>query len=133
MPANVYFSYGSAVTPPGTANFTLSAQPNNQNNPNVEPQESKNYELGGKIGFYDNKLSLSTALFRTDNENVIFTVDATAIPPVFNQDDDQRVNGIHDRIARADHAAVAGAREPRVSGYAADQPEPVEQRQAPRR
>jgi catecholate siderophore receptor len=91
--ANVYFSFGSAVTPPGTANFTLSAQPNNQNNPNVKPQESKNYELGGKVGLYNNRLSLSTALFRTDNENVIFTVDATAIPPVFNQDDGQRVTG----------------------------------------
>jgi catecholate siderophore receptor len=91
--ANVYFSYGSAVTPPGTANFTLSAQPNNQNNPNVKPQESKNYELGGKVGLYDNRLSLSAALFRTDNKNVIFTVDATAIPPIFNQDDGQRVNG----------------------------------------
>jgi catecholate siderophore receptor len=91
--ANVYFSYGSAVTPPGTANFTLSAQPNNQNNPNVKPQESKNYELGGKVGFYGNRLSLSAALFRTDNENVIFTVDASAIPPIFNQDDGQRVTG----------------------------------------
>ena len=92
--ANVYGSYGSAITPPGTANFTLSAQPNNQNNPNVKPQESKNYEIGGKFGLYQNKLSLSAALFRTDNTNVIFTVDAAAIPPVFNQDDRQRVNGI---------------------------------------
>ena len=32
-------------------------------------------------------------MFRTDNKNVIFTVDATAIPPIFNQDDGQRVNG----------------------------------------
>ena len=89
----MYLSYGSAVTPPGSANFTLSAQPNNQNNPNVEPQKSRNYEVGGKIGLYDNRLSLSLAAFRTDNENVIFTVDAAAIPPVFNQDDRQRVNG----------------------------------------
>jgi catecholate siderophore receptor len=92
--ANLYFSYGSSVTPPGTANFTLSAQPNNQNNPNVKPQESKNYEVGGKVGLFRSRLSLSGALFRTDNENVIFTVDATAIPPIFNQDDKQRVNGI---------------------------------------
>jgi catecholate siderophore receptor len=91
--ANVYVAYGSAVTPPGTANFTLSAQPNNQNNPNVKPQESRNYEIGGKVGLYGNRLSLSAALFRTDNENVIFTVDAAAIPPVFNQDDRQRVDG----------------------------------------
>ena len=91
--ANVYFAYGSAVTPPGTANFTLSAQPNNQNNPNVKPQESRNYEIGSKLGFYNNRLSLTAAAFRTDNENVIFTVDATAVPPIFNQDDFQRVNG----------------------------------------
>jgi catecholate siderophore receptor len=92
--ANVYFSFGSAVTPPGTANFTLSAQPNNQNNPNVKPQTSKNYEVGGKVGLFDSRFSLTAALFRTDNENVIFTVDATAIPPVFNQDDVQRVKGV---------------------------------------
>ena len=92
--ANLYFAYGSSITPPGTANFTLSAQPNNQNNPNVKPQESRNYELGGKVGLFGSRLSLSGALFRTDNENVIFTVDATAIPPIFNQDDEQRVNGI---------------------------------------
>ena len=36
--ANVYLWFGSTVTPPGTANFTLSSQPNNQNNPNVDPQ-----------------------------------------------------------------------------------------------
>ncbi len=91
--ANVYLSYGSTVTPPGTANFTLSAQPNNQNNPNVEPQESRNYEIGTKIGFFQNRLSLTGAAFRTDNENVIYTVDAAAVPPIFNQDDGQRVNG----------------------------------------
>jgi catecholate siderophore receptor len=91
--ANIYLSYGSTVTPPGTANFTLSSQPNNQNNPNVEPQESTNYEIGGKFGVFDNKLSVSLAAFRTENKNVIFTVDATAIPPIYNQDDGQKVNG----------------------------------------
>jgi len=92
--ANVYLSYGSAMTPPGSANFTLSAQPNNQNNPNVKPQESKNYELGAKFGLYGGRLSVSAAAFHTANENVIFTADATAIPPIFNQDDAQRVNGL---------------------------------------
>jgi catecholate siderophore receptor len=93
--AGVLYSLTDAanVTPPGTANFTLSAQPNNQNNPNVKPQESTNYEVGGKFGLYDGRLSLSAALFRTNNKNVIFTVDAAAIPPVFNQDDAQRVDG----------------------------------------
>ena len=33
-------------------------------------------------------------MFRTENENVIFTVDATAVPPIYNQDDGQVVNGV---------------------------------------
>ena len=91
---NVYASYGTAVTPPGSANFTLNTQPNNQNNPNVDPQVSKNYEVGTKWDFAGGRLSLNGAVFHTVNENVIFTVDATAVPPVFNQDDRQIVNGV---------------------------------------
>ena len=33
-------------------------------------------------------------MFRTENKNVIFTVDATAVPPIFNQDDSQLVKGV---------------------------------------
>ena len=91
---NVYLSYGTSVTPPGTANFTLSAQANNQNNPSVEPQESTNLELGSKWDVAGGRLSLTGAVFRTENKNVIFTVDATAIPPVYNQDDGQLVKGV---------------------------------------
>jgi catecholate siderophore receptor len=90
---NMYFSYGSNLTPPGSANFTLSAQANNQNNPNVEPQESTNVEIGSKWDFAAGRVSVNGAVFRTENKNVIFTVDATAIPPLFNQDDGQLVNG----------------------------------------
>jgi catecholate siderophore receptor len=90
---NVYFAWGNTKTPPGTANFTLSSQPNNQNNPNVDPQISTNVEVGSKWEFYGSRLSLTGAAFRTKNENVIFTVDATAVPPIFNQDDAQRVTG----------------------------------------
>ncbi len=91
---NVYFSYGTTVTPPGAANFTLSAQTNNQNNPSVKPQESANVELGTKWDVAGGRLSLTGAVFHTENKNVIFTVDAAAIPPVYNQDDGQIVNGV---------------------------------------
>ncbi len=91
---NLYASVGTSVTPPGTANFALNAQPNNQNNPNVEPQESTNYEVGAKWDVAGGRLSLNAAVFRTENRNVIFTVDATTIPPLYNQDDSQRVNGL---------------------------------------
>jgi catecholate siderophore receptor len=96
---NLYVSFGSSVTPPGTANFTLSAQANNQNNPSVKPQESTNFEVGTKWDFFGTRLSLTGAAFRTLNENVIFTVDAAAIPPVYNQDDRQLVKGVTGGIA----------------------------------
>jgi catecholate siderophore receptor len=91
---NAYVAYGTSVTPPGNANFTLSTQPNNQNNPNVDPQESTNVEVGTKWDFGNGRLSLNGAAFRTKNTNVIFTVDATAIPPIYNQDDRQLVKGV---------------------------------------
>jgi catecholate siderophore receptor len=90
---NVYVSYGTGATPPGGANFALSTQPNNANNPSVEPQLSANFEVGSKWDFVGGRLSVNGAVFRTENKNVIFTVDATAIPPLFNQDDSQLVKG----------------------------------------
>ena len=91
---NVYASYGSSLTPPGSANFQLNAAPGNQNNPNVDPQKSINYEVGSKWDLAGSRLQLTGAYFWTKNENVIFVVDAAAVPPIFNQDDEQRVNGV---------------------------------------
>ncbi len=90
---NAYMSYGSTITPPGTGNFALSAQPNNANNPNVDPQTSRNFEIGSKWEFLAGRLSANLALFDTRNENVIYTIDATAVPPLFNQDDEQHLQG----------------------------------------
>jgi catecholate siderophore receptor len=90
---NVYASYGTSVAPPGTANFTLSAQVNNQNSPSVKPQRSSNLEVGSKWDLAGGRASLTAALFHTVNENVIYTLDATSIPPLYNQDDRQVVNG----------------------------------------
>jgi len=91
---NVYLSYGTTATPPGTANFTLSSAANNQNNPNVKPQQAANYEVGSKWDLPGGRASLTSAAFHTVNKNVIFSVDATAIPPVYNQADSQTVNGV---------------------------------------
>ncbi|HEY6508386.1 MAG TPA: TonB-dependent receptor, partial [Vicinamibacterales bacterium] len=91
---NVYLAYGTSVTPPGAANFALSGQANNQNNPSLKPQESTNLELGSKWDVAGGRLSLNGAVFHTENKNVIYTIDATAIPPLYNQDDGQLVNGV---------------------------------------
>lgn len=91
--ANVYASYGRTVTPPGSGNFALSAQANNANNPNVDPQISRNLEIGAKWDLFSRRLSATAALFDTRNENVIYTIDATTVPPLFNQDDAQILQG----------------------------------------
>jgi catecholate siderophore receptor len=91
---NIYVSYGSSLTPPGSANFQLNAAPTNQNNPNLDPQESTSYEVGTKWDLGGNRLQLSGAYFYTENTNVIFVVDPTAVPPIVNQDDGQRVKGV---------------------------------------
>ena len=129
---NVYVSYGGTVTPPGTANFTLSAQANNQNNPNVESADLDATSRSAASGTSPSgRLSLTGALFHTENKNVIFTVDATAVPPIYNQDDAQRVNGVtlgaSGRITRQ----LAGAGELRVSRRDARVAERRHQRQSP--
>jgi catecholate siderophore receptor len=92
--ANVYLSYGTTVTPPGEGNFQLSAAANNVNNPNLDPQRSANLEAGTKVDLARGRLALIGAVFRTRNKNIIYTVDANAVPPIFNQDDDQLVKGV---------------------------------------
>jgi catecholate siderophore receptor len=72
----------------------LNAGAANQNNPNVDPQKSTNYEVGSKWNLAGSRIQLSGAFFHTENENVIFVVDATAVPPIFNQDDGQVVKGL---------------------------------------
>lgn len=105
---NAYIAYGTSVTPPGTGNFALSAQPNSANNPNVDPQVSTNFEVGTKWELLNRRLAATMALFDTRNTNVIYTIDATAVPPLFNQDDGQIVRGATlGLVGRlADHWAV---------------------------
>ena len=90
---NLYVSYGSSLTPPGSANFSLNADATNQNNPNIDPQKSVSYEAGTKWDLAGSRLQLTGAIFWTENTNVIYVVDGTAVPPIFNQDDGQRVTG----------------------------------------
>lgn len=92
---NLYASYGSSATPPGSANFQLSAAEANQNNPNVEPQKSTNYEVGTKWSLANSRFLLSGAFFYTENTNVIYVIDNTTIPPLFNQDNGQKVQGVN--------------------------------------
>lgn len=64
---SIYASYATSQTPPGSANFLLSATANNQNNAALDPQETDNVELGTKWSLFDDQLTLTAALFRTEN------------------------------------------------------------------
>jgi catecholate siderophore receptor len=88
---SVYVAYGTTVTPPGGTNFTLSSSASNQNNPSFDPQESESIELGTKWDLLDEKLQLSTAIFRTKNTNVVYTEPGTND---VHSDGDQLVNGV---------------------------------------
>lgn len=90
--SSVYGLVATSKSPPGGTNFTLSAAANNAANVNYDPQETTNYELGGKWDLLKQKLSLSAALYRTDVKNEV-EVDPTNAA-VFYQNGKKRVQGI---------------------------------------
>ncbi len=97
--SSIYLAYGHTVTPPGTANFSLNTTTNptsgaitSNANINSDPQESTNIELGGKWDVLDAKLSLTSALFYTRNENTIYQNDPTDLTS-YSQDGAQDVYG----------------------------------------
>lgn len=70
---SVYISRATTQLPPGGANFTLSATTTNANNPDMEPQKSTTDEVGTKWDLLNNKLSLTTAIYKTTVENETMT------------------------------------------------------------
>ena len=70
---SVYISRATTQLPPGGANFTLSATTTNANNPNMDPQKSTTDEIGTKWDLLNNRLSLTTAVYKTVVENETMT------------------------------------------------------------
>ena len=64
----IYTAYATSYTPPGSANFALSATANNQNNGALDPQKTENVEIGSKWNLLDNQLNVTGAIFRTEND-----------------------------------------------------------------
>ncbi len=69
---SLYASYGVSLRPPGS-DFTLSTAAGNQNNPNTDPQETTNLELGVKWDLFKGRLQATGAYFETVNDNTVFT------------------------------------------------------------
>ena len=64
---SIYVSFATSQTPPGSANFALSATANNQDNSALDPQETDNAEVGTKWALLNDQLSLTAAVFHTEN------------------------------------------------------------------
>ncbi|MFD1437052.1 catecholate siderophore receptor Fiu [Acinetobacter terrae] len=87
--SSVYASYAKSLTPPGSANFTLSET--GANSSAAEPQETHHYEIGTKWDLLEGKLALNAAAYRTENENQ-FTIDS--ITQLSVQEGKKRVDGV---------------------------------------
>jgi catecholate siderophore receptor len=89
---SIYLSHAISQLPPGGANFVLSTNANNVNNPNLDPQKGVNLELGTKWEFRDGALALTAAVFDSENENEL-TPDPVD-PTVFLQLGERSVKGV---------------------------------------
>ena len=88
---SIYASLANSLTPPGGSNFALSSTSTNQNNAALDPQETRNIELGTKWELLDNRLNLSAAVFRTENDKQI---SYDAVTGIYTQYGKTRVQGI---------------------------------------
>jgi len=65
---SLYVAYATTQTPPGNGG-TLNITPDNINNPNVDPTETENLEVGAKWDFLEGRLGLSGAWYQTKYTN----------------------------------------------------------------
>lgn len=70
---SIYISHANSQLPPGGANYTLSSSNTNAANAAMDPQESATTEFGTKWDLLNNKLSLTTAIYKTVVENEVMT------------------------------------------------------------
>jgi catecholate siderophore receptor len=69
---SIYFGYGTSFNPSVDAAATgaaLSTAPTSANNPSLEPEETRNLEVGTKWDALGGRLALNGALFRTEKVN----------------------------------------------------------------
>lgn len=89
---SVYLSYATSQTPPGGANFALSATASSVSNPNMDPQKTTNVELGTKWDLIEKKLAVTAAAYRTENTNELTVQDPVLL--TYSQLGKRRVQGV---------------------------------------
>ena len=89
---SIYLSHAISQQPPGGGNFNLSLNANNVNNPNLDPTEGRNLELGTKWELRDGALALTAAVYRSESRNEL-TPDPVD-PTIFLQLGKRSVEGL---------------------------------------
>src|SRR3989338_6120875 len=91
---SIYLSYATSMTPPGSGNFNLaatSATSSSNEQVGLDPQETEHVELGTKWDLLDERLALTLAAYRTENENQVSYDSFTA---TYFQEGKTRVDGV---------------------------------------
>ena len=70
---SVYISRANTQLPPGGANFAFSTTTTNQNYPTMEPQKALTDEIGTKWDLLNNKIALTSAIYKTVVQNEVMT------------------------------------------------------------
>lgn len=89
---SVYVTVANSLNPPGGTNFSLSSSANSAAQPNLQPQEGSNIELGTKWDLFDGRLTTTAAIYRSENKNELVSDGATA--PTYTQIGKRRVDGV---------------------------------------
>ncbi len=88
----IYVNYANSLTPPGSANFTLSGTATNINSPNLDSQEANYIELGTKWEVLGDTLLLNAAAYRTENKNELVLLDS--LTQTYVQYGKRRIQGV---------------------------------------
>ncbi|OTG85585.1 TonB-dependent siderophore receptor [Acinetobacter sp. ANC 4558] len=73
----IYISYATSANPVGIDAGDGSETAVNVNNQDLDPEKARTYELGTKWDFLNERLNLTTSIFRTEKQNTRILIDAT--------------------------------------------------------
>jgi catecholate siderophore receptor len=90
--SSVYFMYGTSFNPPSEFTTITNGQQD------LAPTTNETYEFGGKVDFFDRKLSLNGALFQTTQQNAVEQI-FTGPPAVYQLVGTTRVRGAEIGVA----------------------------------
>lgn len=88
---SVYINYAVSAEPPGGNTLTLSSSSSSLDNPNLQPERARTYEVGTKWDLLDDKLLLTGALYQTTVSNDLVQDPVTLL---YYQIGKKRVQGV---------------------------------------